>query len=192
MRTKEKQEAEAPAYEPAPLPSLDSEWARLVRGLAAAIMIVVGTTAIGAAWTMGGRWPVVRPFALGLALAGLVLLAMALVGAVSAMWGDLERLTGRDLDQSGAIGDDPGGLVLVRARNSPDADTELHNDLTAFLAGCVADTSARRWEPHLGRVRYQQWRDMLIDGGWARWRSTDQRAGWELTASPDEIGAALG
>lgn len=161
--------------------------AGIVRALGLFGLFVLAGLAIGCAVAILRRsWAAIPTgAAIGLAAGGLALLVLCFHDLLDA----LERWTGKDIDGDGKIGGD--GLVLVRARNTP-ADDKLRDDLATFLAGCAVDTSARRWEPELGRARYQQWRDMLINGGWAKWRSEDQRAGWELTATPAEIGAALG
>ena len=113
------------------------------------------------------------------------MLAMAARDVLAA----LEVATGRDLDHSGAIGD-ASTPVLLRANASP--EPAAREDFAAFVNACASDTSARRWEPQLGRERYRQWRDLLIDGGWARWRGSDERGGWELAAEPAAIVKALG
>lgn len=154
----------------------------LVAGLGA--LFVLGGLALGMAAAIWQRnWAAIPTgAAIGLAAGGLSVLALAFRDVLAA----LELHTGRDIDGDGRIGDTP---VLLRANAAPEP---AHDDFAAFVAACASDTSARRWEPELGRARYQQWRDLLIDGGWARWRSTDQRAGWELTATPEAIIAALG
>lgn len=54
-------------------------------------------------------------------------------------------------------------------------------------------TGSRIWEPILGRKRYQQYRDALIDSGWARWNAYDDddnplvTTGWSFEESPEEI-----
>lgn len=54
-------------------------------------------------------------------------------------------------------------------------------------------TAARQWEPILGRKRYQQFRDALIGGAWARWNLYDDSEkpilthGWSYTAPAEEI-----
>lgn len=61
-----------------------------------------------------------------------------------------------------------------------------------FVRGTVTDTSARRWEKSLGRDLYQQWRDLLIGSGYARWRNeNDVKAGWVMTSKPLEVIYAL-
>jgi hypothetical protein len=61
----------------------------------------------------------------------------------------------------------------------------------AYVQGCEADTTLRKWEPLIGRGQYQRWRDLLIESGWAAWKSDNQRDGWELSAAPGVIIEAL-
>jgi hypothetical protein len=53
------------------------------------------------------------------------------------------------------------------------------------------DTTARRWERQLGRGKYQAFRDRLIAGGFAQWRSDSPKDGWQLTAPAAVVLAAL-
>jgi len=158
--------------------------ARLAWVLGLGGIFMAGGLALGLALAIWQRNPaaILTGAAVGLAVGGLAMLALA----AHDLLGALETATGRDLDHSGAIGDTP---VLLRANASP-VPAE-RDDFAAFVTACAVDTSARRWEPVLGRERYRQWRDVLIDGGWARWQSEDKRAGWELAADPAAILAAL-
>ena len=173
---------------PWPEPRLDVA-ARLLLGFGLCALCVVGGLALGLACAIWLRRlsAFVAGLALGLGAGGLAALTLAFHDLLNA----LERWTGADLNNDGRIGGGDG-LVLLRARNAPDGDEQVRDELRAFLAGCLIDTSARRWEPELGRQRYQEWRDMLIGGGYARWKGSDQRTGWELMATPDEIMARLG
>lgn len=186
MTTERETVAMAPS-EPRPILTVG---ARLVLGGGLFVFLFVAGLAGGAAlalWTRQLDFLRVGP-ALGLGAGALALAALA----VHDLFAALELITGRDLDGSGAIGD---GLVLLRsngARGGADADAQLQAAFADFVRGCALDTSARRWEPEIGRGQYQRWRRQLLDAGWARWRSTDERAGWELTAPAAEILAALG
>ena len=166
--------------------------ARLVLILGLGVLFVLGGLAVGCAAAIWRRdaGAVLAGLCVGLASGGLAVLAMAARDVLSA----LELASGHDLDGDGRLGHGDGaGLVLVRARGeAAPADVALRDELQAFIEGCQVDTSARRWEPAIGRERYRAWRDKLIDGGWARWRGGDPRAGWELAADPGEIVKALG
>lgn len=159
--------------------------ARLAWVLGLGGIFMAGGLALGLAVAIWQRSPaaILTGAAVGLAVGGLAMLALA----AHDLLGALETATGRDLNHDGAIGDTP---VLLRANGA--TETPAHDDFAAFVKACASDTSARRWEPALGRARYVEWRDLLISGGWARWRSTDQRAGWELAAEPEAIIKALG
>jgi len=106
----------------------------------------------------------------------------------------LERATGQDIDEDGYIGS-PDRLILVNPpRTQADPRERKRAQFVDFVKGCAAgDTSLRRWEPALGRDRYQEYRDALIDTTWGRWiDDSNKRRGWELAAEPGEIIAALG
>ena len=58
-----------------------------------------------------------------------------------------------------------------------------------FIRGCQYDTSARRWS---GEPNYTRWREALIASGWAHWRKEGEpRAGWKLSADPEQVIAAM-
>jgi len=169
-------------------PPIEIEAASIIRTLALGVLVALGITAMGASvgiWGIGKWW---RPLSAGLFIGFGVVTILALIAALETGWRHIERMTGRDIDQSGAVGD---GLVLLRARGAPAADAALVDEFGLFVQGCAIDTSTRRWES-LGRVKYQAYRDRLIDAGWAEWASDDHRAGWRLTAEPDEILRSLG
>ena len=68
---------------------------------------------------------------------------------------------------------------------------EEQSDFARFVEGCAEDTTLRRWEPVIGRGQYQRYRDLLIDAGWADWRTDNTRDGWQLMAAPATICEAL-
>lgn len=175
-----------------PTPAPVDVLARLAQVAGLGALFVLGGLAVGCAVAIWRRdaGAILAGAAVGLASGGLAVLAMAARDVLSA----LEIASGHDLDGDGRLGHGDGaGLVLVRARGADaPADVALRDELQAFVNGCAVDTSARRWEPAIGRERYRAWRDRLIDGGWARWRGGDPRAGWELAADPGEIVKALG
>lgn len=78
-------------------------------------------------------------------------------------------------------------LILL---NPPvrDAGAELRGRFEAFLHAAALDCSTRRLEGlGFGRDEIEEWRDLLIRGGYARWRSKDPRRGWELVDYPESI-----
>jgi len=137
-----------------------------------------------------GVWLSWTAAALCWAVAGLVTWGLA-------TWGDLitwgiERATGQDLDGDGVIGQ-PDRLILINSRPQVDPRERKRLQFEDFVRGCEADTALRRWEPIIGRERYNEYRDALIGTTWASWIDPDNtRRGWELAASPGEIIAALG
>lgn len=64
-----------------------------------------------------------------------------------------------------------------------------------FVRGCAKiGTDIRKWEEiGISRPKQQEWRDKLIDGGWAEWNSynvkgePNETVGWHLTSDPEEI-----
>lgn len=149
------------------------------------------------------------------------------------LWMALENTLGRDLDNSGGIGDRPIIKGMRSGASSHDItgriakalaeDDDLEDDEDDAVdgppdAGRIAidfpiqakettlqwfvrvsgrpeiGTNMRLWEPILGRRRYQQWRDSLIDSGWARWNAYDPdngkpliRTGWIYDKPIDEV-----
>ena len=123
----------------------------------------------------------------GLAFGGLAFVVVSGVGTMQA----LERWTGLDINGDGAVGrPQRERIVLVNAGRNPSVEPQdvLRSELTYFINGCKVNTSARRWIPELGEERYNEFRDQLLKGGWARWRNPDApQQGWELTADPKQI-----
>lgn len=111
-----------------------------------------------------------------------------------------ERLTGRDIDGDGAVGQPAQPWrepVLVnpytgqRAR-AEDEHAQERAQFAEFVTVASADSSARNLERRYGRARATSWRDALIGAGWAAWRTASTRDGWALTDDPAAIVAALG
>ncbi|RME29056.1 MAG: hypothetical protein D6800_03090 [Candidatus Zixiibacteriota bacterium] len=110
-----------------------------------------------------------------------------------------EIISGRDLDESGAIGDIPEcdslplppppeeRIITIRPRNVPPPTQRLPVAFEDFVRGCEHDTTAARWEPVVGRHRYNAWRDALIENGWAAWKGESRRHGWQLMVPAEEI-----
>ncbi len=159
--------------------------ARLVLILGLGVLIVLAGMAIGVGLAILQRnWRAIPiGLAVGLGAGGMAILAMAAHDILQA----LEVATGHDLDHDGRIGDDETP-VLLRTNAAPAQDGAA---FAAFVESCQHDSSLRRWEPVIGRSQYVAWRDLLISANWARWRSSDQRSGWELTAPVETILKAL-
>jgi len=105
------------------------------------------------------------------------------------------------------------GKVNQRVREEPEEGEEAGPELLTvrevglrypFVAGentfqwfvrvaAEIGTVGRQWEPLLGRKRYMNYRDALIDAGWARWTHYDddgkpiKKTGWVLDAEVDKI-----
>ena len=110
----------------------------------------------------------------------------------------IEKLTGLDLDRDGLVGDPQDKIVLVnapaareeaqqRALAQEKADTAA--ELSEFVARLPAiGTDARTWEKRIGREKYQTFRSVLLEMGWAVWNSPhDKRRGWRLVLPVREI-----
>jgi hypothetical protein len=82
--------------------------------------------------------------------------------------------------------------VLLNPLRQSAAD-RLWGKFQAFVHAAAVNTSQRRLE-RLGFTRSEinRWRDVLIRAGWAEWvQPGNPRAGWRLTALPEEILANL-
>jgi hypothetical protein len=100
----------------------------------------------------------------------------------------IETRIGRDLDGDGMTGRPDGHVILVNPPPKEDPGARLRRQFAEFVHGCETDTSARRWEPQIGREKYQQWRDALIRMRYATWDNPENpRQGWHLTSPADEI-----
>ena len=142
-------------------------------------------------------WQVWRGVWLDLPTAGLICALVSLVIWGLSTWGDLltwgiEDVLDRDISGDGVVGN-PDRLILVNARPQVDPRERKRLQFEDFVKGCETDTALRRWEPVIGRERYQEYRDALIGTTWGRWVDPDNvKRGWELAAEPGEIIAALG
>lgn len=110
----------------------------------------------------------------------------------------IEKLSGLDLDRDGHAGKPDDRMVLV---NAPAArkeaarisqkreEAETAAELAEFVAKLpTLGTDQRTWEGRIGREKYTVFRDLLLEMGWARWRSAaDKRVGWELVLPVREI-----
>jgi hypothetical protein len=109
----------------------------------------------------------------------------------------LESFVGVDLDRDGSIGKAPETRIMTinpyqgKANQERDNREGVANVFRWFVQGCAIDTSTRRWESELGREQYQEWRELLIGSGFAKWRGRTGHGGWDLTTDPATIIAAL-
>lgn len=177
---------------PARAPSLEADV--IVPGVQAAFTAIAAAICAGLlAWAFGWSWRVVAVmFGATLAVSWLARMRVA----DSLLW-EVERLTGRDVNHDGEIGQ-PHGAVLVNAwearqeaalvRADDDAQSE-RQELTAFLHRCfVAGCSERAHGVKAGsgatRDAYCEHRDVLLSLGIAAWRNPAKpNAGWRLVVS---------
>jgi len=109
---------------------------------------------------------------------------------------NVERIAGLDINRDGVTGKPNGHIVALNPYQGQRAQQRDNREGVEsvfgwFAQGCALDTSMATWEPQIGRDQYQEWRDLLINSGYARWKGRSPTAGWELTAEPSEIVAAL-
>lgn len=76
-----------------------------------------------------------------------------------------------------------------RQAQARDQADELAQQFSTFvkMCGTPGGTALRRHESRLGREKYSMFRDNLMSSGYAAWKASDQRAGWQLTAPVDVI-----
>ena len=136
----------------------------------------------------------------GMAALGCTAIAwMILLGQTRRLLWLQERITGQDLDGDGETGPPRERVVFV---NAPQAAQEAHQRqehaeagrFEQFIAGlAIHGTTQAYWERKLGRDTANEYRDALIQMGWARWRSVggdgtpNRSQGWELVIEPKEI-----
>jgi hypothetical protein len=136
------------------------------------------------------------------AITALAITAVAwllLLGQTRRLLWALERVTKLDIDQNGTIGQPRDRLVFVDRERAKEETTQAHErgewlTFVSFIKQLpVRGTTITEWEGALGRDRYYEYRDCLIDYGFAKWRSYSKdgnpnvRQGWELTATVDDI-----
>ncbi|HEX2972011.1 MAG TPA: hypothetical protein VHP11_06740 [Tepidisphaeraceae bacterium] len=121
------------------------------------------------------------------------------LGIISQTLWRVETYLDADLNGDGVKGD-PGrnpSIMVVNPRNGQaalrqDDLAQLHIEFRQFILECRNDTTAGKWEKRLGRAKYQEFRNALISAGYARWNSDqDQRSGWRLAATPEQILLAI-
>ena len=118
------------------------------------------------------------------------------LGITTATLQRLESFIGVDLDKDGKVGKASKTIVALNPYQGQQAQRKDERAgqvevFRRFVEACAIDTSSRRWENALGREQYQLWRDLLIGSGYARWRGRTGHGGWDLTADPATIIAAL-
>ena len=108
-----------------------------------------------------------------------------------------------DLDGDGQIGQGPERLVFVNgAKIAEEAraarSQEELSEFARFVRGLeTRGTSGDAWFQEIGRKRYSEYRDILIQHGLARWKSVAPNGrpyvnkGWELTTPAETILRAL-
>ena len=154
----------AVTWEPA-RPAIGSDFGEcLLTGSLLAAVVILGDRAILGTWcelpAMGFVWSLC------------VLACWLRVRWVQRVPEPVQRIEGPQRDR----------LVLVNAptpEQATDRDGDVRrSEFDLFVKGCAVDTSLRRWEPILGRDGYEEYRDILLRMGWAKWRSRDRRQGW--------------
>jgi len=146
-------------------------------------------------WRQDWRGDLVALF-VGVALVVATVVWVLLLAQTRRMLWGVERLVRRDLDGDQVVGRPPpprDRLLVLNAGQGQEQRAQLERaarvgqfrDFVAQLP--MRGTSLRAWERELGRDVYVEFRDAMLRCGWARWRSDDQRQGWELTTSVDDI-----
>jgi hypothetical protein len=104
----------------------------------------------------------------------------------------IEERTGQDLNLDGIVGRPTGPLVINARRGQvvaqAQADDELLRSFADFVSACLTDDPADmrpntedEWCPRpLKHDTYVMFRDALVRGGYARWRSPRHNTGWEF------------
>jgi len=130
-------------------------------------------------------------FGLALAISAFAWLVL-LMDTRRLLWA-VERVLGADLDGDRHLGKPKERVVVLNAGRGQGAaagreDVSRLRGFASFVARLPhKGTQLRSWEKELGRDVYQMYRDSLLDAGFARWRSDDERQGWELSVPVREI-----
>lgn len=149
--------------------------------------LFVGLLGGGLAVWLG--WPWFAPVASGLVTASVVWFG-ALADSRS-MLRRVERVVNRDLDGDGDIGPQTVQHEYTVKEQRADGSTSWQvlvglplepESLREFARGVLAGrTSTHSWAGVLERKEFEQIRDRLISGGFARWAGRNRNQGWELT-----------
>jgi hypothetical protein len=144
-------------------------------------------------------WGGVLDLWLGLGLAIAAGVWVLLLRESRALLWQSEKILGVDLNGDGAKGPPAERVIIANAAagQREAAQREAAGNASGFArfvgALAVKGTAERTWEPILTRPVYQQYRDVLIRLGWAKWKSIDrdgrpnETKGWKLTQDPAEI-----
>jgi len=103
----------------------------------------------------------------------------------------IEELTGQDIDGDGQVGKPQERYIAVNAPQAreeaqaiaeADEKAQVASELSEFVARIPTHgTDSRTWEPRIGRERYQTFRALLLEMGWAAWNNPqEKRQGWRL------------
>lgn len=104
----------------------------------------------------------------------------------------VEQKTGIDFTGDGIAGD-PSVIAINPRQGIAQAKRDQARDykrrFNSFIRGCEGTGTAwRAWQNQMTRDQWEDWRDKLIGSGFAGWiNERDQRAGWKLLMSPEEI-----
>ena len=105
----------------------------------------------------------------------------------------LEVVTRRDFTGDGVVGRPHPVLVNPaqgQAAAKEQVTSEYRDEFNRFIEGCrdYRHTSERYWASRgIRDTKYQEYRDNLIGAGYAVWNNKDQRQGWRLIKSPEQI-----
>ena len=149
-----------------------------ITGVVGGVMAVVGV------WLWG--WPRIVPLAAGILIGGATWWLLLLSGR--RLLSSVERITGRDLDGDGRVGDPEFTVEITEAlperkrvtfAHFPARRVDVERFATAALNGWLTVNSPHR----LSRRKFTQLRDVALDRGLLTWRCEDARQqGVELTA----------
>ena len=185
----------AELYGPARAPTLQTDaWPAIVQGLF--IGFFGGGVCAGFTWAATGT----RLWAWAWLMCG------ALLGLAGWLW--RQRVYDATLLESARRDNRPlppvqrfdmgaPGHVLVDGNKARDALARMNAErgraaFVAFVRGCEhGPTTARHWEPKIGRTQFRAWRDELIAMGMAESEGDYPNAPWHLTLPASEIVAAL-
>ena len=115
----------------------------------------------------------------------------------------IEELTGLDIDGDGQVGKpgeryiplNPSASRQEAARMAEEAEKEqVACELAEFVAKTPTHgTAERTWLPRIGRERYEAFRGVMIEMGWATWNNPhEKRQGWRLVLPVREILQRIG
>lgn len=185
----------AELYGPARTPALHSDaWPAIVQGLF--IGFFGGGIVAGFTWAATGT----RLWAWAWLMCG------AMIALAGWAWRqrvydqtllELQRRDNRPLPPVQRFDVGPAGHVLMDGGKARDALARQNAErgraaFVAFVRGCEhGPTTARHWEPRVGRKNFRAWRDELIAMGCAESEGTHDNAPWHLTLPASEIINAL-